>query len=657
MSSFVKALLRIVAYSCLIVFPVLILVLCSLLLFEHPVPHDVLERVMSSCSSSNLLIRARSATYNLRYGVRLWDVRVVDKGHLYGRQDGPAGNVFTASRVDFALDLHRLPWSKATILRAVTIHDLSYPRLPRGYYVPDSVEFPGRPDYTQVDEPLVLKLPELRPFEVRLLRPKILGIDASEVDVHAVEVTSEGISAKGIRLRWPISDVPMEIRGEVALNLVDQVLRGEVQGMARQCHIRPMLVALDITNSYQFIDAFTNVERPVDAGCRFEVNLRNNDLQLWLNLHPWGGCYRGVPLQDVYGRLDIRVFVRDTYQNAQITVGPLLGNLADGSIVEGTVFYENTNDVGFVNFRNVRTRAPIKDVLAIANVWTDGTLDCLSVTNCSPILSLDGRLAVEDAHASANSLTGTLAFAEGAFLGIPLRGVSTVFHVEGTSVNFTEARARSLHGGAVLGSGTISVPESRHDLASFKVKLTGRSLALTDLAGALGVDPGDKRGEVFGDVELAGPLSRGTNSVAALVGGGHLECRDGHLAQMKLFAGLTDYLVAHVPGIAGLVNLSHSSSDFVLKDGVFASTNVVVEGSILSVRAAGKYDIINDNLDFRAHVELTKNDTLFAKLATPITWPFSNLAKVLLDFRLLGSLDNPSWTYSRNPLDLLPLGK
>lgn len=656
MKVFPKVLLRVFAYSSALLVLLLLAGVFYFVFFEQTVPDFILRRVMDCCSTSDLLVRADSATFSFDRGLRVKNVRAFDKGRLYGEKDGPATVVLTASEVDLELDLRRIPWSSATILRAVTIVDLSYPRLPRGYYVPDSVEFPGRPDYQEVDQPLELDLPELRPFRVRLVRPSILGIESPLVEAQSVEVTTDGLVAKGISLRWPDTDVVMEATGNVMLDLRGQLLHGEVRGQARQHNIRPMLVALDITNSYQFVDAFTKVEKPVDTSCRFDVDLRKNDLRILLDLHPRGGCHHGVPLRKVDGKVDIRVFVRDTYQNARIVVGPLLGTLADGSAVEGTILYENTNDVGFVNF-DVGTRAPLKDVLAIADVWNDGTLDCLSITRGTPLMSLRGRLAVEDAHAATNDLRGTLAFEEGALWDIPLRDVSTEFRVQGTTVSFTNVVARSAHGGQLGGVGVISVPESRRELATYKVRVNGDSLPLEDVAHALNFDPGDKTGVVSGFMDLSGPLLSETNVIARFVGGGRLECKDGRLAQMRLFAGLTDYLAKRVPGIADVVNLSRASLDYTLRDGVFSSTNVVVEGNVLSVHAEGRYDAVNDNLDFRARVSLTKNESFFAKLATPITWPFSNLARVLLDFGIHGPLDNPTWVYGRNPFGLLPLGK
>ncbi len=653
MKSFFKILLRVSAYLTLGFLGVLVLAIVAVLCFEQPVPKPLLDKLTAHVSTADYLVRADSASFRYSRGLRIRNLRVVDKGRNYGPANEPAHVVLSASLVDVKLGLRRLPWSRATILQGVTLTDLRYPRLPRGYYIPDSVEFPGLPDFREANEALELDLPELRPFKVTLIRPEILGIVAPWAEAASVEVTSDGLRMQGFSLRWADADVPspMTLRGGLVLDLKGQVLQGEVRGQTRQHHIRPLLVALDVPNSYPFFDAFTKVEKPVDASCRFDVDLRKRDLHLLLDLHPQGGCHHGVPLRRVDGTLDIRVFVRDVYQNARIVVGPLQGALADGSAVEGTVVYENTNDIGSVVF-DVRTRAPLKDVLAIADVMNDGVLDCLKITNGVPAISLQGRVAVRDEHAAMNDLAGTLAFKEGSLFDIPLRNAVSSFTVKGTTVTFTNAAAQGVRGGTVRGGGVISVPDARRELASFSVDLAGDSLQLAEVAQILNFDPGDRTGLLSGDVRLSGPLE--TNALTRLRGSGHLDCRDGHLAQMKLFAGFTAYLAKHVPGIPELVNLSRLSVDFTLKDGVFHAADMVVEGELVSVRLEGAYDMVNDRLDLRARVTLTRKDSLLGKLATPITWPFANLAQVLLDFRIQGPLDDPQWTYSRNPLEFLP---
>ena len=395
------------------------------------------------------------------------------------------------------------------------------------------------------------------------------------------------------------------------------------------------------------------MEPPVDAACKFDVNLRNNDLHIFLDLHPLGGFYNGVPLKRADGTVDVRVFVRDTYQNARIEVGsserPLAVSIADGTSMKGTIVYENTNDVGYVDF-DVASHTSLSNALAVADVMNDGTLDCI-VPETVPDITLKGRLAVDPRYAALNDLHGTLAFERGSVLSIPLRDASGEFHLKGCDVMFTNVTAKSTRGGSLSGNGRISIPDFKQDNAKFKVDITCRDVPLTDVAETFKVDLGDRYGRVDANVSFSGPIA--SNAVSRLSGEGHVTSRDGHLAQMKIFAGLTEYLARHVPGIAGLVNQSHGSIDFAITNGVFSTSNLRVEGEIFSIQAHGSYDIPKDSLDFTARVTLTKNESFLGKLATPITWPFANLSRMLLDFKIQGPIDNPSWTYNKNIMDRL----
>ena len=634
---------RIVRYSFLFLAVFLVLALVAVTFFDQPIPRPLLRRLADAVSSDAVLVSAESASFRLAYGVKVRKLRVLD------RQKTAAPPILSVELADVELNLGTFPWSAETLVKNVTLTGLDYPRLGDGYYIPDSIEFPGQPDFQEKNEPLTLSLPDVRPFGLKLIHPAILGVTPKFVEVPHVALTSNSLTAKGIHLQWRDDDALMVLDGECALDLDAQLVRGHVKGQARQHNIRPLLVALDITNSYAFIDSFTRVEPPVDALCAFDVNLRNNDLHILLDLHPIGGRYNNVPLANADGQVDIRVFVRDTFQNARIVVGPIAANLADGRAMAGTVVYENTNDIGYVDF-DVRSTTSLSNALAVADVMTDGTLDCLSLET-PPLITLKGRLAVDPAHAAANNLDGTLAFDKGTFFSIPLRAASTAFHVRGTDVTFTDARAAAPHGGAISGGGRISIPDFRQDDASFSVDVSGADVALADVAEIFNFDIGDRHGTLFGKVSLSGPLQ--TNIASRIAGAGHLECRNGHLAQMRIFAGLTDFLAQHVPGIATFVNQSRASMDFTLANGLFRTENLRVEGGFFSIQAAGTYDIPSDKIDFTARVTLTKNDGFFAKLATPITWPFSNLSKMLFDFKIFGSLEKPGWKYNKSLMDRL----
>ena len=644
MGSALKFLCRILKYSFLFLFCTFLLVLAAVTFFEQPIPKPILARLAASVSDADWLVSVDSASFRFAYGLKLRGLKVFD------RRKPASSPVISARLVDLKLNLVSFPWSAQTLVKHVTITELYYPRLGDGYYIPDSIEFPGQPDFKEQDEPLVLSLPNIDPFGVTLVQPRILDVTPKFVEVSRVAVTERSLTATGIHLQWNDADALMPLDGECTLDLDLQRVKGEVHGLARQHNIRPMLVALDITNSYAFIDSFTHVTAPVKAACAFDVNLRNNDLHINLDLHPTGGRYNNVPLKNADGQVDIRVFVRDTFQNARIEVGPICANLADGHAMSGLIVYENTNDIGYVTFKDIKSSTSLSNALAVADVMNDGTLDCLSIAT-PPNITLDGILAVMPSNAAMNDLKGTLAFDKGTFFSIPLTNAAAAFHVRGTEVSFPKARATAPHGGTVSGEGRISVPDFKQDKASFTVSVKSDGVMLTDFADIFKFDVGDKHGTIFGNVTLSGPLQ--TNISSRICGNGHIECRDGHLAQMKVFAGLTDYLAKHVPGISSFVNQSRGSMDFTLTNGIFRTENIRIEGGFFSIHSSGTYDIPNDKLDFNARVTFTKNDGFFAKLATPITWPFANLSKMLLDFKIFGTLEQPEWKYNSSLMDRL----
>ena len=643
-NSALQSVVRILAYAFLFLFCAFVLFVVSVVFFEQPVPQSILARLTDKLSDENWLVSMDSASFRLSRGLKVQGLNVFD------RRKPASKPVLSANQLDLEFNLASFPWSAQTIVKHVTLTELDYPRLGDGYYVPDSIEFPGTPDFREKDEPLHLSLPNVAPFGVTLVRPHILGVRPKFVDVPYVSLTANSLTLQDIHLQWNDSDALMTLDGECALDLDSQLVRGEVHGLARQHNIRPLLEALEITNSYAFIDSFTQVIPPVKAACAFDVNLRNNDLHILLDLHPTGGRYNNVPLKSADGQVDIRVFVRDTFQNARIVVGPISAGIADGRAMSGTVIYENTNDVGYVSFDGITSTTSLSNALAVADVMNDGTLDCLSLAT-PPLITLNGRLAVDPAHAATNSLDGTLAFGKGTFFSIPLTNAAAAFHVRGTDVSFSDAHATAPHGGTVTGEGRISIPDFKQENASFSVSVKSDDVSLTDFADIFKFDIGDKHGSIFGNVVLSGPLQ--TNLSSRICGSGHIECRDGHLAQMKVFAGLTDYLAKHVPGISSFVNQSRGSLDFSLTNGLFRTDNIRIEGGFFAIHAAGSYDIPKDKLDFTARVSFTKNDGFFATLATPITWPFANLSKILFDFKIFGSLEKPEWKYNRDLMDRL----
>ena len=178
------------------------------------------------------------------------------------------------------------------------------------------------------------------------------------------------------------------------------------------------------------------------------------------------------------------------------------------------------------------------------------------------------------------------------------------------------------------------------------VSVTARSaLPVADLL-KIGGFTGDYVGEdVVGesecDLEFRFPRAM-TNNYELLNGKGRLSVKNGHLMRMKGFNGLIEQLADRAPGVSWFTDVTQGSCDYVIENGVIKSDNIYIEGSVFSIKMFGKFDAAHDKLDFTARVQFTKKDSFAGKILHPLTWPFT---KLLLEFRLTGSPDNPKWDY------------
>ena len=622
------------AFKFLLVFTALVVIaLLAVRFSEIVLPQSALERITARISSDDWLIRADSVKWSFpgRIGIKGF--------RLLNRKKPEAAPFLSAEEISVRLSLSRFPWKARHLVKSATVTKLKMPRLPDGYYIPDSIEFPGSHNFTEKDKPVELDIPSFSPFSLTLEEPDVLDLRARRVTVKSVSSQDNVLRFDGVRVHFPDRDADISVSGDCELDIPGQRVSGSVHGQARQHNIRPMLQALDIANSYQFVDAFTGVHTPVDAGCKFDVNLRNGDLRIFLDLNPTGGAYRKVPLKTVQGNIDIRVFVRDHFQNAAISVGPVNAQLADGTAMTGFVLYENTNDIGYVTFRNVHSTTSLSNALAVADVLNDGTLDCLQ-PETPPTITIDGTMAVDPAHAATNRIDGTIAFGKGSFFGIPLRDAFTGFRVRGENIDFTGARASMPHGGSLGGAGSIAFPGFKEENASFKVAVKGSDVALGDALSSLGIDSGDMHGRISGTVEFGGPL---TTALVSRVGGkAAISLKNGHLARINLFAGLTGYLAKNVPGVSSLVDQSDAEIECTISNGVIRASKIQISGDVFSISGKGTYSMPDDKLDITARVRIFKNDSIIGKIANPISWTFS---KLLLEFKVYGSLDDPKWKY------------
>ena len=495
----VRKALRVMLKTMKWTFIVFCVYLGSLFFREERIPGSWAERVLDGFLPPDMMLHLGDVSFGFRHGLHVRDLRVYDLS-----QKDVMTPVISADLIGYVPFFARL-----------RIEGLKYVRLPSGYYES------GNHDR---DERVEASLPEIGRLSVTLIRSDILGI-CPESLTFDVESTPTRVDFRKMHLVWPDRDERMEVDGFCYVDLDRQEVYGEVDGLARQAHIRPLLVAIDVPVALPYMDGFTDVPEPCPSKCAWKVDLVRNDFDLWLELHPVLGKYNTVPMRKADGKIHVHNCTRDNCLNYVTTVGPITGTDVEGRYLDGTVVIVGTNGHNTVTV-DARSSQPLADVLKI-----------------------------------------------GGFTG--------------------------------------------------------------DYVG----------NDVFGESEckLVFDFPRCMDgNYEVLNGSGHVTVRNGRLMRMKGFKGLIDAMPSIAPAITWFSDSTQASGDYVISNGVVRTDNAYIEGSLFSIKMYGWLDTVRNEQDFTVRVQFAKSDSLVGKLLHPLAWPFT---KLLLEFRLTGSPEEPKWKY------------
>lgn len=581
----------------------------SLFFREQRLPPKAVEAIVSGLP---VVLKCDGIFFGFRKGFRFSNVRIYDS------EGGKCLRPLVSAK-SISVD---------PLTRRVNAEKLKYTRLPESYYLPV---------WKERNERLELSLPDISEFDVVLDEPDILGLRPDKVRARFF-INKNAVFADDIRVLWAAKDDVLAVNGFFRLDVAAQTIHAEATGEAFPSQIRPFIVSLDVPVALPYMDAFTEIENPVSARGRFDVNLVNNDFRMKLHLKPEMGCYNGVAMSRAEGTLDLYSFIRGTNSNVKFSVDLPLALDKEGHSLSGVVKVDYSNDVTRLSF-DAKSALHFKDALAIADFIDPASLDVFKF-DTPPQVTVKGTSGTSAADKGSNDLAIDATAARMSFLDFKLENVKTSFTLKGDTLDFPAISAFGKTGGRLAGSAKVFMPDFEDDKMSFRASVAYEKGSLEELADFLHFDLGERHGTVSGEFEFSGPIA--TNAIDRLNGSGKIEVTDGHLAQMKLFAGLTALLANKVPGVGFLVNQSSASADFTITNGVFASDNIYIEGGFISLKAWGTYDIPKDDLGFTVRVQFLKNDSIGGMILHPITWPFT---KLLLEFKAKGKIDSPDWEY------------
>lgn len=608
-----KKALRWLAKTVKWIFIVFFVFLASLFFREQRLPRSWTGWIADRYSSPDLLVRCEGAAVGFWRGFRVVGVKVCDR-----RREACLEPVVTARSIEIN------PFSKT-----VRIVGLRYPRLPDSYYSGPCVER---------HTPLALDLPKLPEFRVVLDEPEILGLAPSSVTAQ-INMRKNWVMADDVNIYLPWRGRSLAVDGAVRLDLVSQTLHADVRGNAMPEQIRPLIVALDLPTVLPYMDAFTDIPSPVPARGDFDVNLVNGDFRMVLDLKPTMGRYRGVPMSRAEGVLDLAAYTRGTNCNVNLTVGLPIAFDTDGARLSGAIALSLTNGLARLSY-DVKSELSVTDALEMADFIDPDALSML-VCETKPVVNLKGTSGTSADDSGHNDITFGAYLEKGSFMGLPLRNAVADFRLVGEAMDFSRVEALGGLGGSYKATARLAFPGYDAERMSFSLRSSVEGGALQDIAGFLGMDATDRDGRVDGWCEFSGPVGV-ANALEGLCGRGSFTVKDGHIAQLGLFAGLTKMLADTVPGVGYIVNQSDASVDFTVTNGVLRTENLYIEGGLVSLKGWGSYDMARDDIDFTVRVQFLKNESMMGRLVHPVTWPFT---KLLLEFKAKGGAKSPEWDY------------
>jgi hypothetical protein len=579
-----------------------------LYVLERDMPAPLVRRLSAEISSEDYLVRIGRATFNLKSGLHLHHVKAFPKRVADGAL--VAADEIT---LDVAL-LPQVPLKER--LLGVTITNLSLPALP-----------PKQKEKKESPEPT---LPDLPPFPLTLEKVNILGIKATRLTA-VIDLGEKRFSATEVEIQWPDKAFSMKVDGQVALDLTQRRVSGHVKGQAFPDNILPLLSALHSRAAIRQINCFSKIQRPINADCAFDVNIDNSDFSLLLDLDV-GPCeYRGVPMK--FARGPLAAYGTNIYTS--VAVGPLQAESSTGPFAGRLVYREENESLEL----DASAAMEQQQLVTIINVLNHGELK--PVRCDTPLrVSAKGVIALDARSTATNALAGHIAFSKGALFNLNVTDMSGDFSMDGYTATFDNISGATPCGGKISGDIGFLFPNYAATSTVFTTHVTLAEVDLSDLSRALNVTNA-RAGLVSGNLTLSGQTAK--NAVPSFSGEGKLRIRDGLLHRMRLFAGFTDYLSRTIPGVSALVNQSSGSMDFIIRDGILRTENLLIEGDIFSIQGKGSCNLENDALDFVVRANVFKQKTIAGRITHFVTMPFSRL---LLEFKLFGTLDNPDWSYA-----------
>ena len=212
----------------------------------------------------------------------------------------------------------------------------------------------------------------------------------------------------------------------------------------------------------------------------------------------------------------------------------------------------------------------------------------------------------------------------------------------GTRLDFTNVTAK-VYGGRISGIATFTDIDRPSNVV-YQAAGSIQDVDFSQLMYAVKKVGGDPyKGSLSGEISFGGVV--GKDTCRTVTGQGQLTIKKGHLFQIRLLGGLSQFLSRIYPGL-GFAAQTDFTASFKIGNCRIRTDNAFLEGSVLSASGQGDY-YFNEELDMNVQVQLLRAG-IVASVIRAVTFPVTKL----LEFNLSGTLKDPRWRPVNLPKEL-----
>lgn len=549
---------------------------------------------------------------------------VITDFHLRRSSDNKILVAFSHANLEIHLFARNL--TAAERVRNLSISDL---------YVAQ-IEWPENAPIDQVDTPHA-PFPDLSKIEIPLFNNVALRLDRPMVlDISVKQLTGVlQTSADGIlhfeELHGILDNDKESVDATIAVDLHDAKLTARIFGNIYQTRVNGVYRALN----FPIIEDYSNnfiLNAPARGDCAFVVGFDK-----WRNLFDFrvdiiangGGTYCGVPFDEAKGTILCKGIF-----DAVTTISPIVVRRNGHVAATGSLRFDCPADRFSFNAKG-HGLSP-EECLRLIDLPFTETIPAIS-SNLPPAVSIEGSIPLLTEQAPEHViLKGHVSIETCMFDKIPLAAAEVELAMTNSVFSLTSLRATLPTRGVISGSVDITVPHSAeyvdiHAINQFQ------DAALSNLLTPFNIDT-LTNSTINGSLDFR--CRTDDTFLSSINGDCDLKLAGGLIGRLPLFAGFTDIMAEHVPGISAITDSSTAHLQGTITNGVFNLPDFSLSGDLFSIEGPVTYNIPENNINAKVIAGIFKRNTLMGELTRWASVPFSTL---MMQIHVTGPFSNPQW--------------